>query len=60
MLLMINFLELGVASRQHTVILPRTCHDLEMSLSERHIRGMAGERLGNGMAFVNQMGKTQS
>jgi hypothetical protein len=34
--------------------LPRTCHGLERSLSERHIRGKAGERHGNGMACVNQ------
>jgi hypothetical protein len=83
-MLLIKFLELGVvaarghnlASRQHAVscrhpaaaTLPRTCHGLERSLSERHIRGMAGERHGNGMACVNktwlhcvnQMGKTQS
>jgi hypothetical protein len=80
MLLITNFLELGVASRQHAVNLPtpcrrdpatnvpRTCHGLERSLLKRHIRGMAGERHGNGMACVNQtrphcvnqMGNTQS
>jgi hypothetical protein len=43
MLLITNFLELGVASHQHAVTLPpRPCHGLERSLSERHIRGMAG------------------
>jgi hypothetical protein len=48
--------------------LPRSCHGLERSLSKRHIRGMAGERHGNGMVCVNQtrppcvnqMGKTQT
>jgi hypothetical protein len=76
MLLITNFLELGVASRQHAVTLPpRSCHEpamnllcLERSLSERHIRGMAGERHENSMACsnqtrphcVNRMGNTQS
>jgi hypothetical protein len=54
MLLLTNFLELGVVaargrkleSRQHAVTLPQPCHGLEKSLSERHIRGMAGERHG--------------
>jgi hypothetical protein len=42
MLLITNFLELGVASRQHAVTLPpQPCHGLERSFSERHIRGMA-------------------
>jgi hypothetical protein len=44
------------------------CRGLERLLSERHGRGMAGERHRNGMACVNQtrphcvneMGKTQS
>jgi hypothetical protein len=48
--------------------LPRPFRGLEKSLSERHIRGIAGERHGNDMACVNQtrphcvnqMGKTQS
>jgi hypothetical protein len=52
----------------HAVPLLRPCRGLERSLSERHIRGMAGERHGNCMVFVNltrpycvnQMGKTQS
>jgi hypothetical protein len=52
----------------HAVPLPRTCGGLERSLSERHIRGMAGERHGKGMTCVNQtrphcvnrMRKTQS
>jgi hypothetical protein len=59
-MLLINFLELGVvaargrklASREHAVNMPSpcrrdpatNCHGLEISLSERHIRGMAGER----------------
>jgi hypothetical protein len=30
----------------HAVPLPRPCRGLERSLSERHIRGMAGERHG--------------
>jgi hypothetical protein len=76
MLLITNCLELGVvagisrtlASRQQAVTLLRLCHGLERSLSERHIRGMAGERQGNGMVCVNQtrphcvnqMGKTPS
>jgi hypothetical protein len=34
--------------RSHTVTLSRPCRCLERSLSERHIRGMAGERQGNG------------
>jgi hypothetical protein len=54
--------------RFHDVPLPRPCRGLESSLSERHIRGMAGERDGNGKACVNQtrshcvnqMGKTQT
>jgi hypothetical protein len=54
MLQMINFLELGMvaargrklASRQHAVTLPRPCHGLEKSLSERHICGMAAKRHG--------------
>jgi hypothetical protein len=48
--------------------MPSPCHDLERSLTERNISGMAGERHGNGMLcvnqtrphYVNQMGKTQS
>jgi hypothetical protein len=48
--------------------MPRLYHDLERSLSEQYIRGMAGERHGKGMACVNQtrphcvnqMRKTQS
>jgi hypothetical protein len=52
----------------HAVPLPRPCRGLERSLSERHIRGMAGERHENSMVCVNQtrphcvnqMGKTQS
>jgi hypothetical protein len=48
--------------------LPRPCHGLERSLSERHIRGIAGEWHGNGMVCVNQtrphcvnqIGNTQS
>jgi hypothetical protein len=66
--------------RQHAANMPSPCRrdpatnvlwtypGLERSLSERHIRGMAGERHGNGMACanqtrphcVNQMGHTQS
>jgi hypothetical protein len=59
MLLITNFLELAVVERQeakswqvanmpsHAVTLPpRPCHGLERSLSERHIRVMAGERHG--------------
>jgi hypothetical protein len=55
MLLITNFLELGVvtpsdhkvASRKHAVNMPpQLCHGLERLLSERHIRGMAGERHG--------------
>jgi hypothetical protein len=50
MLLITNFLELGVvagisrtlADRQHAV----SCRHPEKSLSEKHIRGMAGERHG--------------
>jgi hypothetical protein len=61
MLLITNFLDLGVASRQHAVNMPSpcrhdpatnvpwTCHGLERSLSERHIRGMAGKRQGSAM-----------
>jgi hypothetical protein len=53
-MLLINFLELHVVAERwkinnmpsHSVTLPRPCHDLEKSLSERHIRGMAGERHG--------------
>jgi hypothetical protein len=30
----------------HAVTQPRPCHGLQMSLSERHIRSMAGERHG--------------
>jgi hypothetical protein len=30
----------------HAVTLPLPCHGLERSLSERHIRGMTGERQG--------------
>jgi hypothetical protein len=33
--------------------LPQTCWCLDRSLSERHIRGMAGERHENGMVCVN-------
>jgi hypothetical protein len=52
----------------HAVPMPRLWRGLGRSLSERHVRGMAGERRGNGMACVNQtwshcvsrMGKTQS
>jgi hypothetical protein len=52
----------------HAVTLPRPCHERAVSLSERRIRGMAGERHGNGTVYVNQtrphcvnqMGKTQS
>jgi hypothetical protein len=52
----------------HAVPLLRPCRGLERSLSERHIRGMAGERHGNSMTCVNQtrthcvnqMGKTQA
>jgi hypothetical protein len=32
--------------RHPAAILPRPCHGFERSLSERHIRGMAGERHG--------------
>jgi hypothetical protein len=57
-----------LASRKHAVNMPSPCHGLERSLTERHIRCMAGKRHGNGMAcvnetrphYVNQMGKTQS
>jgi hypothetical protein len=46
----------------HAVTLPQPCHGLEKSLSERHIRGMAGERHGmresNTAAPCNQLGKT--
>jgi hypothetical protein len=53
-----------IPHRSHAAL----CRGLETSLSERHIRGMAGERHRNGMACVNQtlphcvnqMGKTQS
>jgi hypothetical protein len=55
--------------RQHAITLPSPpCHGLERSLTERHIRGMVGERHGNGITCVNQtrphnvnqIGKTQS
>jgi hypothetical protein len=54
--------------RQPAATLPRPCRSLERSLSKRHIRGIAGERHGNGMVcvnqtrphFVNQMEKAQS
>jgi hypothetical protein len=54
--------------RHPAVTWPRPCRGLERSLSKRHVRGMAGERHGNGMVCViqtrlhcvNQMGKTQS
>jgi hypothetical protein len=53
-----------ISCRSHAAL----CRGLERSLSERHGRGMAGERHGNGTACVsqtrphcvNQMGKTQS
>jgi hypothetical protein len=67
------------AGRPHAVserpMLIHTCHahaalcrELEKSLSERHVRGMARARHGRGMAcvnqtrphYLNQMGKTQS
>jgi hypothetical protein len=69
MLLITNFLELGVlaqrgrklASRRYAVTLPRPCHGLGKSLSERHIRGMAGERHGmcesNTVALCKSNGK---
>jgi hypothetical protein len=38
----------------HAVTLPRPCHESVISLSERHIRGMAGYRQGNGMVCLNQ------
>jgi hypothetical protein len=58
----------AVSHCSHAVTLPRPCRGLERSLSEKHIRGMARERQGNGMACVNQTrphcvnqtGKTQS
>jgi hypothetical protein len=57
-----------IPCRSHAVPMPSPCRGLEKSLSERHIRGMAGERHGNGMVCVNQtrphcvnqMGITQS
>jgi hypothetical protein len=66
-MLLINFLELGVvagisqmlADRQYAVTLPRSCHGLEKSLSERHIRGMVCVNQ-TWPHCVNQMGKTQS
>jgi hypothetical protein len=58
MLLITNFLELrmvaATAISWQVVNMPSPCHGLERSLRERHIRGMAGERLGNGMVCVNQ------
>jgi hypothetical protein len=43
----------------HAVPLPRPCRGLERSLSERHIRGMAGERHGesNTAALCKSNGK---
>jgi hypothetical protein len=50
--------------RHPGAILPRPCRGLERSLSERHIRGTAGERHvcvnQTRPHCVNQMGKTQS
>jgi hypothetical protein len=52
-MLLINFLlSRTLADRQHAVTMPRPCHGLEKSLSERHICGMAGERHGNGMVCL--------
>jgi hypothetical protein len=75
-MLLINFLELGVvetrgrklASRQHSVTLPRPCHNPAMALTGRFQKGIVVARQGNGMVCVNQtrphcvnkMGKTQS
>jgi hypothetical protein len=36
----------AVSCRHPAATLPLHCHDLGKSLSERHIRGMAGERHG--------------
>jgi hypothetical protein len=50
--------------RSSATTLPRPCRGLERSLSERHIRGMAWERMARvnqtRSHCVNQMGKTQS
>jgi hypothetical protein len=43
-----------IPSRSHAVSMPRLCRGHKRSLSERHIRGMAGERHGNVTAYVNQ------
>jgi hypothetical protein len=43
----------------HAVTMPLLCRGLEMSLSERHIRGMACVNKTRPHC-VNQMGKTQS
>jgi hypothetical protein len=54
----------GPIHTYHAVLLPQTCRGLERSLSELHIRGMAGERDGivnqTQPHRVNQMWKTQS
>jgi hypothetical protein len=66
MLLITNFLDHGVASRQHAVTLPpRPCHERDMNLPwpwevafrkvySWHGRGTAGETHGNGTACVDQ------
>jgi hypothetical protein len=40
--------------RHTATTLPRLSRGLERSLSERHIRGMAGEWRGNGIVCVNE------
>jgi hypothetical protein len=69
MLLITNFLELGVASRQHAVTLPpRPCHEPAMASRGRFLKGIFVAWQGNGMACVNQtlphcvnqMGNTKS
>jgi hypothetical protein len=55
MLLITNFLELGVVSRQHAVTLPpRPCHEPAMALRGRFQKGIFVAWQGNGMARVNQ------
>jgi hypothetical protein len=43
-----------IPCRSPAANLPRLSRGLERSLSERHIRGMTGERHGKGMTCVNQ------
>jgi hypothetical protein len=68
-ILPINFLELGVASRQYAANMPSPCRrDPAMALRGRFQKGIFVAWQGNGMACVNQtrmhcvnqMGNTQS